>query len=526
MAGGMKEKAARMITSVRARDIADNLVAFARRMEPFLKQHSAGIVLFFTTWAAVIYYAWDINAWKFAFVGDEWQFYTAARAIADKNLLVNPFDIHGVYGFNSVLGSVYQALFIKLLGANNAAWRFSNIILIVPISIFFYLWMRDRFDQRSALISTLMLQASSFVANYLKIGYVNAQAFALFIVALYLAGRCGKHLTLRNAGWFGAVLGVSFYIYIGPLFPLLVAPYLLPLVFERRSTRRESLAAGGLCLAIYLAVALPGILGSLGANSPAGKTIFAREYSGNAQTAINVFHDFLLFYQSFDYIYNHFIAGPYLDLFSRVLAAAGTLIALIALVRFRSERYLYLLLAYVLLAVVIGITTPYAYAATTRGIFFIPFGAAFAGIALARLTRWLTVRRVAYALVAVIWLVNIYQSQVGVFQATGYPATGLLVRSLQDAQRHGQHRVVLVLSANHPYHNAGYVEAPILQQAYGLDDELLIVLNPAQVSCAALRGSRVVVFKDDAPAVSALGQLACPPDTAYTIEKLAPAYLL
>ncbi len=137
MAGGMKEKAARMITSVRARDIADNLAAFARRMEPFLKQHSAGIVLFFTTWAAVIYYAWDINAWKFAFVGDEWQFYTAARAIADKNLLVNPFDIHGVYGFNSVLGSVYQAIFIKLLGANNAAWRFSNIILIVPISLFF-----------------------------------------------------------------------------------------------------------------------------------------------------------------------------------------------------------------------------------------------------------------------------------------------------------------------------------------------------------------------------------------------------
>lgn len=516
-----------MVSRVRARTVANRLETFARRMEPFLKQRSAGVVLCFTTWGAVIYYAWDINSWKFAFVGDEWQFYSAARAIADKNLLVNPFDIHGVYGFNSVLGSVYQALFIKLLGANSAAWRFSNIILIVPISLFFYLWMHDRFDQRTALISTLMLQASSFVANYLKIGYVNAQAFALFIVALYLAGRCGKQLTPRNAGWLGAILGVSFYIYIGPLFPLLVAPYLLPLIFERRrSTREELLKAGTLCLALYLAIALPGILSSLGANSPAGKTIFAREYSDNAQTAINVFHDFLLFYQSFDYIYNHFIAGPYLDLFSRILAAAGTLIALIALVRFRSERYLYLLLAYVLAAVVIGVTSPYAYAATTRGIFFIPFGAAFAGIALAGLTRWLTVRRLAYALVAVIWIANIYQSQVGVFQATGYPATGLLVKSLQDAQQNGQRRVVLVLSADHPYRHAGDVNVPTLQQAYGLQGEQLMILDPTRVSCAELRDSRVVLFKDDAAAVSVLGQLACPPDTAYTIEKLAPAYLL
>jgi dolichyl-phosphate-mannose-protein mannosyltransferase len=516
-----------MITSVRARGIADGLAELTQRAAPFLKQHTAGVVLFFTTWAAVIYYGWDINSWKFAFVGDEWQFYSAARAIADKNLLVNPFDIHGVYGFNSVLGSVYQALFIKLLGATNAAWRFSNIILIVPISIFFYLWMRDRFDQRTALISTLILQASSFVASYLKIGYVNAQAFALFIVALYLAGRCGKQLTLRNAGWLGAILGVSFYIYIGPLFPLLMAPYLLPLVFERRRyTREELLKAGALCLALYLAIALPGILSSLGENSPASKTIFAREYTDNTQTAINVFHDFLLFYQNFDYFYNHFIAGPYLDLYSRIFAAAGTLIALVALVRFRSEKYLYLLLAYVLLAVVIGVTTPYAYAATTRGIFFIPFGAAFAGIALAGVTRWLSVPRLAYALVAVIWIANIYQSQVGVFQTTGYPATGLLIKSLQDAQRQGQHRVVLVLSANHPYRNAGYVEAPIIQQAYGLQDEQLSVLDPTQVRCTMLRGSRVVLFEDDDSAVNALARLSCPTDTTYTVDTLAPAYLL
>ena len=515
-----------MVASIRVRGIAGSLAKLARRAEPFLKQHSAEVVLFFTTWAAVIYYAWDLNSWKFAFVGDEWQFYTAARNIADKNLLVNPFDMHGVYGFNSVLGSVYQAIFIKLLGANNAAWRLSNIILIVPISIFFYLWMRDRFDQRTALISTLMLQASSFIANYLKIGYVNTQAFALFIVALYLAGRCGKHLTPRNAGWLGAVLGVSFYIYIGPLFPLLVAPYLLPLAFGRRATRRELLRAGGLCLALYLAIALPGILGSLGGDSPVGKTIFAREYSDNAQMPINVLRDFLLFYQNFDYFYNHFIAGPYLDLASRVLAGAGTLIALVALVRFRSERYLLLLLAYVLAAIVIGVTSPYAYAATTRGIFFMPFGAAFAGVALAALTRWLTVRRLAYALVAVIWITNIYQSQVGVFQTTGYPATSLLIKSLQEAERQGQQRVVLVLSAHHSYRNAGYVEAPILQQAYGLDDELLIVLDPTEVSCAALRDARVVLLKSDTPAVNALEGLSCPSDTGYTVDTLAPAYLL
>ena len=50
-----------MVSRVRARTIADSLEAFTQRAEPLLKRHTAEVVLFFTTWAAVIYYAWDVT---------------------------------------------------------------------------------------------------------------------------------------------------------------------------------------------------------------------------------------------------------------------------------------------------------------------------------------------------------------------------------------------------------------------------------------------------------------------------------
>jgi len=513
----------------------------------------AALLLVASTGAAFAYYLWGVDSWRFAFVGDEWPFYALAQSIAARHLLVNPFDMHGVYGFNAVLGSYYQAIFLLIFGDTNFAWRLSSVILIVPTSLFFYLWMRNGFGREAALLATLLLQASAFVANYLKIGYVNGQALPLLVLCLYLASRFARHPSQKNAAWLGIALGVSFYIYVGPLYPLFVAPALLPLVAALRARRlgwRELLGAAVVCVTCYLALIAPGLFSLTSGASAASKTSFAREYSNNWQMVVNVGHDFLLFYANYDYFYNHFIAGPYLDVISRIFATLGIVVALLAVARRRGRfrlASLELLLTYTLVAVVIGVTSPYAYAATTRGIVFIPFGAAFGGIGLAACADWLRrlhipypviphrlrVAFVAYILallVAVIWTTNIYQSQIGVFQQTGYSATGLLIGTIQQAHQRHERRVVLLLSPQFPYASYYYGQIPAIQRAYGVQDVFFIVETPlqaAQLSCGDQRTTQFVYFQADMTAAHSLPALPCAAaNTANPPIALTPGYLL
>ena len=519
----------------------------------FLMRWWATLLLVMSTGAAFAYYLWGVDSWRFSFVGDEWPFYALAESIAARHLLVNPFDMHGVYGFNGMLGSVYQASFLLIFGDTNFAWRLSSVILIVPTSLFFYLWMRNGFGRETALLATLLLQASAFVANYLKIGYVNGQALPLLVLCLYLTSRCARRPNVKNALWLGIALGVSFYIYVGPLYPLFIAPSLLPLVAAlraRRLTWRALLGPAEVCVACYLALLLPGLISLASGTSAASKTSVAREYSNNWQMLVNVGHDFLLFYANYDYFYNHFITGPYLDAISRSFATLGIVVALVAVV-WRRSRFrlasLELLLTYLLVAVVIGVTSPYAYAATTRGIVFIPFGAAFGGIGLAALGSWLRSLRIPYLviphplraayvayilalLVCVIWATNIYQSQVGVFQQTGYSATGLLLETIQQAHQRHERRVVLLLSPQFPYPNYYYDQLPVLQQAYGVQDVSFAVETPlqaAQSTCAVQRTTQFVYFQADTSAAHALPALSCAATGVIGSPiALTPGYLL
>lgn len=493
------------------------------------------MLILLTSCVAFLYYTWDINSWKFAFVGDDWQFYAFARDIAQGAIHVNPLDMHGVYGYNGVLGSVYQAAFLRVLGPSNLAWRLSNLVLVVPMSVCFYLWLRMSFSPRVALLGTLILQASSFIANYLKIGYINAQAFALFILALYLAARFGQRPSVWISVLLGATLGISFYIYLGPIFPALVVPYALQPLFDRHHPRPQLLLSAACGLATYAIVALPGVLSAAQFDPTVrGTTVLGAQPRDAQQIFTSILHNLLLFYQTYDYYFNHFIAGSYLDVISGVLAAVGIVLVLI---RVRSGPFLRLALTYVLVVVVIALTSPYPYAATTRGIFFIPFGAAFAALGLDALLRLLLQRvstpllapTLAAVLLAAIWGTNIYQSQVGVFASTGYSATALVVRAMQEeAQRPNPQVLVLVVSREYAYH--GYYGndrfLPMLQQAYGLQHIELIVAEPASLRCDILSDTRVLYFQPDSTAADAIQAFSCPAGISYATDVLTPAYPL
>ncbi len=484
-------------------------------LKKFFSTHTHTKILFLTTCLALIYYSWNINSWKFSFVGDEWPFYIFAKEIVMKNFLVNPFDFNGVYSQNTTLSSIYQALFLQLFGFSNFAWRLSNIVLIIPITIFFYKWMKKSFNPEIALFSTILLQCSFYLANFFKVGKNMPQALALLIICSYYSVVCAKHPSKKNFFILGILLGFSFYIYIGPIFPLIIWPFLLPLLAGK--TIKQALRLSPFFILGYVSLLLPALLQLSSLGGPAGKTIIHMEFTDNTQILKNIFHNFLLFYKNYDYLFNQFVAGPYLDVVTIIFALLGTFIVIFHL---RKSKYLFLLLAYISACVIIGFTSPYAYAPTTRGIFFLPFGAAFAGIAL-----FYALKKIPnYFIIPILFLVlllNFHLSQIGVFNISGYTGTALLIKSLQDAQINNikQNNILLLSERNYFV----YKDLNHMRQAYNLEKVPFYILRTSQFNCQHLYRAKVIIFDYDTRAINSYIQIHCPPDYNYSVEILNPS---
>lgn len=463
--------------------------------------HPHNLILFSTIGFALIYYCWDLNSWKFASVGDDWPFYIVARLIVLEDFLLNPFSMRGVFGENTLLGSFYQAGFLRLFGDYHTVWRLSNIILIIPISLFFYAWVKKLFAKNIALLATILLQGSAFIANYLKIGYVNPLAFTLFIVSLYLGLRILEKPTIRLALLLGAVLGISFYIYLGPLFPLFLLPYLF---FTYRTHGFKRIIITLFFIAVgYTILLFPALLQVEYWVPAARKTILGGEFQNNGQILLNVVRTFLLFYANFDYLHNHFIAGPYLDLITRILAFMGIIICCI---RIKKRTYALLLLLYITVCIIIGATSPYIYTPTTRGIFLIPFGALFAGIMLSELKKSVHIVFIILLLLMVFSL-NFYQSHVGVFKQTGYTGTALLIKELQEAKQNQQIKPHMLIISDQTQYFYRYKD--IIRFAYGLQEIPLEVVKTSNLTCDQLPGKKILMFTEDKKAQLAFTKLQC-----------------
>lgn len=471
-------------------------------------------ILVLTTLLALLYYSWGVNQWQFSFVGDDWPFYRFARNIVIHHFFFNPFDFDGVFLQNSVLSSMYQALFLQLFGFTNFAWRLSNIILIVPITIFLYLWVKKLFGATTALYSTLFLQCSFYLANFFKIGKNMPQALALFVVCLFLATKISKNPSKKNFFLLGIMLGISFYIYIGPLFPLMIWPLLLPLL---EPTKKKQLLKKSVFLIFgYLLLLLPLLFQVHTLAGPVGKTLFHHEFISLWQILVNIIHNFLLFYHNFDYLYNHFVAGPYLDPITATFALLGTTVAIM---KRKNKPFFLVLLVYVCTCVVIGVTSPYRYAPTTRGIFFLPFGAIFAGIALTfLLQQYKNIHALVVAsLFFVVFGLNVYQSQIGVFKQTGYSGTSLLVKTMFEAKIQPPQPYLLLISDHNRYIGAQFI--PDFQEAYGLQNVQIRPIPSGALTCAMLPQTKILLFHHDLQALSDLKNLNCP-QTNYSLKVL------
>ncbi|HVA96052.1 MAG TPA: glycosyltransferase family 39 protein [Candidatus Acidoferrales bacterium] len=475
------------------------------------------LLLITTTVLGFFFFFWGINSWKFSFVGDEWPFYVYALNFTVHPHPLNPLSFSGVYGTHSPLASMYQVLFMELFGINNVAWRLSNIVLIFPLSFFFYRWIKLSFNKQTAVLATILMQCSFFLANFFKIGYDNPQSLTLLIICFYLAATFGKSPTKKLGLLLGGILGISFYMYFGAAFPLFIWPYFLPLrnQIRNKATRKaiQSLIITYLLLLCPLIFQIPALL----------NVRDALGQPGSFHLKSNIIYDFLLFYKNHDYYYNHFITGPYLDSISQVFCVIGTILVLF---RVRHQPYLFFLLSYISTVIFIGSTSADGSSPVTRGLFLLPFGFFFAGLGLNTLRETIKGRVISFAfcwiLILAIATLNVYQSQISIFAGNTIDYTGmsLILHSLQQNQT-AHKEVIIVLSPELNINQYTWV-LPYMKQAYGLKNISYSLLNPSQLSCSeTITKATLLVFNYDHNARKKIQKLTC--GTPLTSSILSPA---
>lgn len=446
--------------------------------------------ILFISIIAIFFFSINLTSWKFSFVGDEWPFYDFAKQIADKNFLVNPFGMNGVFNEHRILGSIWQAIFIKLFWFDDVfGWRFSNTILILPINFFLYFWVKKLFSKKIALTTIVFASSSFYLANFLKIGYLNPIALILFIIVIFYSTKVGESFLFRDFIFLFFWLAISFYVYIGPVFPLIIWPcfFLNQKIILNKSLFFKIFYS----LLIYFGIIFIGLITSEnGWFAVFNKTVVRREFSSNWQIIINIFNNFLLFFKNSDYFYNHFVTGPYLDLISRILCFIGIVVSIL---KIRAKNYRLLVAVYCTTCIVLGVTNPYPYSPTTRGIFFLPFGFIFASIGLEKI-GFFTKKYLYFLILFAIIILNFFKSQYFIFNEIGYHKNSLIIKNLLEIDKQYPKKVTRIVFSDTTSFN--YSNIFFLKKIFKIKNDFLFS-DYRFFNCLQLSNEVLLFFDND-----------------------------
>lgn len=335
---------------------------------------------------ALLLYTWNLDAWWFSTIGDEFSFYTYAREIIQQQNLgfigEHLFYGHAVYGAHPYFSSLIQAVFMRIFGAANFGWRFSNPYLSALAVGLLYLFLRDFVRPRVAIWAAFFLGVSHYVMTFGKIGYNNLQALFAIGLVFWITGRAIQTRRLSLFALLGVGLGSCFYIYPAALY-LIPLPLLLLLIYLPPRSR-AALWRWAIALLTFLVVLFPLFLQSAYWQSKIAGT-FLYNSAVTQTTAAFVGHFAAnLFYAFFSFLYlpneSHFVVSSYVDPVSGALLIIG-LAALLKQVRERFSAFL--LVSYVFLLVAVGASHDRDYPPTTRMFLLLPWMAIFAAIGLA-----------------------------------------------------------------------------------------------------------------------------------------------
>ncbi|MFI5181984.1 MAG: NPCBM/NEW2 domain-containing protein [Thermoanaerobaculia bacterium] len=154
---------------------------------------------------ASIYWLRDAASWKYAMIGDEWQFFEAARMFAATPFWQwDVFKAAGVFGDIPIAVSIIQGLFVKTFGASLLGWKASGTAMLLLALPFLYRWIREEVGRFGASLAVGVYVTSYLVATWARIGKPIA-----FFAPLLAAAVCLLTLSRRGSLLFAFLAGVA-----------------------------------------------------------------------------------------------------------------------------------------------------------------------------------------------------------------------------------------------------------------------------------------------------------------------------
>lgn len=337
------------------------------------------IILLLIQLGVTFLYAASIYNLKYSFIGDEYATYNYAKDIATGAAHPYLFSMNGVYGENPVLGSIYQASIMKIVGINIYGWKLSSIIIIFPLGLLMFYLIKKISGIKDAFLALFILDSSFYLYNFFQIGYLNNLSLLFLVAIMYLL--IGLEIDSERKNYFqfillGILTGLSWYFYIGKLFIFIISLYLLIQYKFNKNLYKYYIS---FIIPALMIIAF-GCASFINSDLGLSKTILHREFSGNIQIVKNIVAPlYLEFYTPFA---THYLpVRSYVDPITAGLALIGLIIMIISVFYKKlniSPYYHRLLLLFLLLCLVIGLTSPYINPPTTRGIHYVPFYIIFA----------------------------------------------------------------------------------------------------------------------------------------------------
>ncbi|HEX7555854.1 MAG TPA: hypothetical protein VF338_04465 [Leptolinea sp.] len=332
-------------------------------------------LIFWIVSLALVVFTIDINSWRTAAVGDEYDFQMLAWKLARtsyQDFGEVLFKADGAHGSHPFFSSALQVISMKFFGTENFGWRFSNPYLCTLSVGLYYLFCKSFASKRLSLTAAFLLAVSSCLMSFSKIGYNNLQA--LFALSLILAATTWslRYRNLFSFACLGSLLAFCFYIYPAGLY-LVPLPFLLLLLYDFPPTWKK-VRLWVFMVLVFAALIFPLMLQPVFWQTKVPGTFMNQpELVGSA----GIFMEHILsnvLYASFTFLFitneSHFIAASYLDPISSGLFIIGFCILLFQI---RRQRFpLFILLTYIYFIFIIGASHDRTHPPNTRMFLFIP----------------------------------------------------------------------------------------------------------------------------------------------------------
>jgi 4-amino-4-deoxy-L-arabinose transferase-like glycosyltransferase len=200
-----------------------------------------------------------LQGWPDQLIGDEGNFWTTARDIALGKFEPAIFA-SGVYSF-PILGSFLQGWIIKLFGVTLWGLRMASVLPGVITVVPLYLLVRDLFNKKIAIASSIVLITNPYFLAFARLGYNNIQAIfipCLTFYWLYNGLRRNSHFLLFLAG---CAAGLGFYTYFGARGTVFTAILFILLTWLTKKIKFRQAAFSLVIMGIaFLLVTLPYII--------------------------------------------------------------------------------------------------------------------------------------------------------------------------------------------------------------------------------------------------------------------------